>query len=394
MGRDPNPADVPSAPPEPAFPAGEYTARCFALRAQMAERGLDVLLVHNPADVCWACGYQSPYADWYACLVVPAEGPLTLQVCDADLARLNTTVDDVVYVQWHEAERAGRDLAALFALRGVAPRRVGVQMHRRGLTPADLEALRAGLTSSEFIDASDLVLGLRAVKSPAEIECARYAARLSVIGLDAGVAAVRPGATENTVAAAALAAMIEAGSEFCSTAPLVKAGERASAVHATWKRAPILPGAPVIIELTGVYRRYGAPVYGTAVVGPAPARMRTMEDLCQRALDRLHEAIRPGHTLGEGAEAVDAVLAGADSDLLYLRRHGYGVGIGMPPDWVEHSLVIAAGDQREFEPGMIFHTPRSVRIAGRLQVGFSETVLVTEHGCEILTAHDRRLVIV
>ena len=116
---------------------------------------------------------------------------------------------------------------------------------------------------------------VRAVKSPAELECLRQAGRFSVAAMEAAVRAMRPGVTENGIAAAAVAAMIEAGSEFFCTDPWVRAGHRSGIIHATYKRHFVKLGDPVIIELGGVYQRYTAPLYATAVIGrPSPARRR------------------------------------------------------------------------------------------------------------------------
>ncbi|MEE9325580.1 MAG: hypothetical protein V3U90_08550 [Dehalococcoidia bacterium] len=39
---------------------------------------------------------------------------------------------------------------------------------------------------------------------------------------------------------------------------------------------------------------------------------------------------------------------------------------------------------------MTFHLPISNRYPGKCGIGFSETILVTETGCEILTCHQPR----
>jgi Xaa-Pro dipeptidase len=41
---------------------------------------------------------------------------------------------------------------------------------------------------------------------------------------------------------------------------------------------------------------------------------------------------------------------------------------------------------------MVFHQPVSLRIPGRVGVGFSDTVLITDTGCERLTTTPRTLV--
>jgi Xaa-Pro dipeptidase len=54
-------------------------------------------------------------------------------------------------------------------------------------------------------------------------------------------------------------------------------------------------------------------------------------------------------------------------------------------------MYIAEGNHRELEPGMTFHTPFSWRIPKQFVIGTSETIAVTEAGCEILTRVPREV---
>src|SRR5262249_47026726 len=159
-------------------------------------------------------GYQTPLSDWYNCLLVPLEGETTLQVCDFEvgLAMLHTTLTRIEHVRWNRMEEAAGQLTRLLKGERLDGRRVGLETGRPGLNVEPCERLRAEFPRARFGDAATLVPPIRAVKSPAELECLRQAARFSVAGMEAAVAAMRPGITENDVAAAAAEAMIRAGS--------------------------------------------------------------------------------------------------------------------------------------------------------------------------------------
>ena len=45
------------------------------------------------------------------------------------------------------------------------------------------------------------------------------------------------------------------------------------------------------------------------------------------------------------------------------------------------------------QPGMVFHQPIALRLLGRLGVAFSETLLITDTGCEALTTTERTLTV-
>jgi Xaa-Pro dipeptidase len=387
---------APAAQPdrEFAFPAYEYEVRLARVRSAMDGAGLDLLVVHSLPNICYLTGFQTPLADWYHALIVPRAGAPVLQVCDGELARLNTRVDRIETVLWESMEDAADALVHLLEEHDVAGKRVGLELRRPGLSPHVDRHLRGALPGTRFEDASQLVARVRAVKSPAEIECLRQAARITVAGMEAAIAAIAPGATDNTLTAAADAAMTGAGSEYFNIDPIVRTGTRSSVIHATCKRTPIHPGDAIFMEFGGVYQRYCAPLIRTAVLGAPPDRMRRLADQSLETLRILYEEIRPGRTMDEVARATTARAPALDPDVRTRGYYGYSVGIGFPPVWVEHSIGIVAGAREVFEPGMVFHTHRSLRVLGALTVAFSGTILVTADGCEPLTRHPRALAVV
>lgn len=56
-------------------------------------------------------------------------------------------------------------------------------------------------------------------------------------------------------------------------------------------------------------------------------------------------------------------------------------------------LSLFSGVDRIIEPGMVFHLPATLRSYGVWTVGASETVIVTEEGCEPLSTLSRDLTI-
>ena len=71
-------------------------------------------------------------------------------------------------------------------------------------------------------------------------------------------------------------------------------------------------------------------------------------------------------------------------------RLGYATGLGYPPDWGEHTMSIRKNDMTVLEPNVTFHM-----IAGMWMdswgLEISETINVTENGCELLCDLSRDL---
>ena len=78
----------------------------------------------------------------------------------------------------------------------------------------------------------------------------------------------------------------------------------------------------------------------------------------------------------------------------FRKRTGYSIGIGFAPDWGEgHILSLKTPDPTPLEPGMVFHISPALLVPAECGVGFSETVLVTDTGVEVLTSFPRQLVV-
>lgn len=77
----------------------------------------------------------------------------------------------------------------------------------------------------------------------------------------------------------------------------------------------------------------------------------------------------------------------------FRKRLGYSVGVGMST-WNEGRIFdLKADDHRTIEAGMVFHMPPALRLPGAFGVGVSETVIVTEDGCEPLSTQPRELAV-
>lgn len=79
----------------------------------------------------------------------------------------------------------------------------------------------------------------------------------------------------------------------------------------------------------------------------------------------------------------------------YRHRLGYSIGINFPPNWGEgHIISLRSNAPTVLEPGMVFHTPPGLMGYKNIGIGFSETILVTENACEIITDPERKLFVI
>ncbi len=388
-------------PREWAFPESEYRERLVKVRRAMDEAGLDALLVHGVVDMCYLSGYQTLWPDAYACLIVPREGEPFMQVAEveAGLAVLHGWVKDMVTYNWVGSDSAPTQLAQILEDRGFAKKRIGVQagrieMGNRGpLDAATYLRLKELLPNAQLVDVTYLMFNIRVVKSPAELEHMRRAARISSVGMRAAIEAAAPGLTDNDLARVGAQVMIDEGSEFFSIDPIVSTGHRSGWFHTTYKRFPLKVGDHLLLEFGGCYERYTAPLMRTVVLGEPSDQAKRIIEVGLNTLNLLYENVRAGHTAHDVAVATKKGLASIDGEIFRSGHFGYSIGLGFPPTWTDGPMYIAEGNDTVLKPGMTFHTPHSLRIPARFVIGTSESIAVTETGCELLTQLEREVVV-
>jgi ectoine hydrolase len=385
------------------FEATEYDARLRRVRERMEAAGLGCLIATDPANMHYLTGYDGWSFYTPQCVAVPLEGDVRLftRQMDANGARLTTFLDDDAihgfpddFVQQrdrHPMDWIADRLAADGVLDG-AP--VGLEMDSYFFTPRAYEALRARAPRVQFTDAQELVNWVRAVKSDAELEMMRSAARIAERVMRAGIDAVEPGVRQCDAVAAIYDAQVrgtaDMGGDYPAIVPMLPTGEGTSTPHLTWSDEPFTVGEATILELAGCRRRYHCPIARTVFLGEPPGRLADTAEVTVEGLQAALDAVRPG----VACEAIEAAWRQhiARHGLEKSSRIGYSVGLGYPPDWGEHTMSLRPGDTTPLEAGMAFHM-----ICGMWMDdwGFeaSETFVVTESGAECLCSFPRELTV-
>lgn len=368
----------------PWFAREEYLARVERLRAGLVAQGLDALVAFMPETVTWSTGFFTRGYSSYQFAIIPVAGDPVLFCRDVEEYYLDATCVFPGRVMWTDSD--DRDAVAAGAIRTtLGPKaRVGIEMGAWPLSAGRFAALKAALPEVIFVDCTALTTGLRLVKSPAEIAYQRAAARAAEAGMAAGIGAAVAGTTERDMAAAICAAMIRAGSDLPGPGVL-SSGERAFHLHGGYSDRVLERGDIVQLEVTPNVRHYHARFMRPMKVGVATdEEQRTVETLIA-IQDRAIATVAPGvaATVPDGIYREGVLGAGLRET--YTNKTFYSVGLLLQPSGGEPLEAEPKATWR-FEPGMVFHT--YVLAHG---FGMSETIAVTETGCERLTTFPRRL---
>lgn len=365
------------------FEPAEYRARLARVQAAMRAQGIDSLLAFLPETVSWVTGFFTRGYTSFQFAIIPAEGEPTLFCRDVEEYYLDATCIFPDRVMWTDSDDRLALAAATIAAR-VGRGVLGVELSAWQLPAARWEAIRAALPEVRVVDASDLVSTLRLVKSPAEIAYQRRAAQAAEAGMQAAIDTAAVGVSEREMAAEICAAMIRAGSDLPGPG-VMSSGERAYHLHGGYSDRVLLRGDIVQIETTPNVRHYHARFMRPIRVAEASdADHRLAEDLIAIQDAALAE-VRPGvpATVPDAIYREGVLSRGLRES--YSNKTFYAVGLLLQPNGGE-PLEAHPGAAWSFAPGMVFHSYVLAR-----GFGMSETIVVTEDGCERLTRFPRQL---
>ncbi len=372
------------------FEPAVYSARLTLIQAELEARGLGGVLLFDPENTFWLTGYQTIGYFTFQTVFVPRKGrPVAIsRTVNRTLALAHGVFDDFIAIG--DTEDPVEVLAGWLARAVPAGQPIGIETGAWYLTVRDYRRL-AGLLPNALQDWAGVFEPHRLVKTEAEIARMRRAARAAEAGLAAAIAAVAPGKTENDVAAAMFAANIAAGSEYLGHPPLVVAGETTALCFAMWRRREIRPGDVVLLEAAGCVDRYHAMLSRPVIAGAPTQQHLEAAHALQEVLETAIASIRPGIPAAEVDANCRAALARKGLEQYFRHRSAYGIGIGFPPNWSEgHIYSIRPDDPMVLQPNLTFHVIPTLFLDS-FGMCFSESVRVTETGCETLTNFERRL---
>jgi Xaa-Pro dipeptidase len=283
-----------------------------------------------------------------------------------------------------------QEVAGFIASERLDGKRIGYEGDSYFFSPKSLACLEAGLPGASWVDAELLVNWCRAVKSEAEIAVMRQASRLVEGAMQTAYANIAPGVRQCDLMAQILSAQVGGNAEFggdqTALSPLILAGEAASTAHPMWTDEPFGENQTVALELGGTRKRYNAGLARTLQLGRGPQQLFDTASAVEEGLEAVLESIRPGVATGDVHGAWQSVLD--KHGLVKESRIGYGIGVGYPPDWGEHTISLRAGEKTVLETGMTLHVMLGMWMDG-WGMELSETVVVTSDGVECLTDFER-----
>jgi len=366
------------------FPSDEYERRIGDLRHRMQQRLLDAVVITDPENLMYLTDYQTTGYSFFQALVVPVDSEpfmITRQMEESNVLE-RTWVE--ITRPYPDTGDAIQQLVTTLKEFGLDTKNVGYERNSYFFPAYHQDRIHTSFRSGQLMDCFGIVEQGRLRKSPYEIDVMRRAARAAEAGMRAGLAAAQVGATENDVAAEISRGMFTAGGEYPAVMPYVTSGPRTMIGHATWEGRELRSGDAVFLEVGGCYRRYHAAMMRTVLLHEMTPAMEHAQERMKTALHELKAVLRPGITVSDADSIVRTIISDNHVGAELVTRAGYSIGIAFPPSWDEgYILSLMPGGNTVLEEGMTFHViPWMWGVEGTRTVGISDTVRITDTGCE------------
>lgn len=377
------------------FSLSEMERRYDRARELMRQRQVGVLFVSGEENFQYFTGTTGSIALHHSVtrpsiFILPLEGEPIILTQNPENVEMGTYVEDV---------RRYRDLFgfpvdfAREAIEGTGIRagKIGAELgqeQRMGMPVGSYLGLVETMSDCTFVDAADILISLRMVKSLEEIAYMRQAAEITTRARQRLFDMVHAGMTERDVARMMRRLILEEGGDRASFVILqIDLPGSSNPFH--YDR-PVLKDTVLAIDAGSYVGTHTIDYVRMAVLGKATNQQKEVHAASIEVSQRIAEALCPGISCAELYEVGEAAIRDVGSRMPGLvssgpsrMGHGQGIMVTEPPS-------INPGDHTTLEPGTVISTEPGVR-SGDVPFMWEDVHVITEDGHEQITQETTEL---
>lgn len=376
--------------------------RIRRLQEDLTARGMAAMICMKPENSFYLSGFNPIIYSHPVVAILPAKGDpvILVHALRDDHAHDSAWVRDIrLYGAWGVKKTMGPDwlaaLAAILGELGVADGSIGIEDDFLPLSR--VRQFEGKFPDASFENASDVIRKARLIKEPYEVECARIAARLADEGMTAAISALAAGGDERAVSVAGMSAMNRLWTTEYPDIEVCDFGSLEGGVHnGLWcwclsgKRVLINADNPkickpksgeiVVLFAWAVCNGIHAENERTVAIGALNDERRSAYETILEVRERTQELMKPGTAVKDLYLAVKEEYARLGYAPYTPGRIGHGMGLG-----AHEEPSLEAKCDIILEPNIILTFEPNLKIPEWGGIQHSDTVLITEDGCEFLT---------
>ena len=347
------------------------------LAERLPEYNLDAMLLVSEPGERYAVGFQGE-----GCVLVTRNGThystdgryieaARRQVAGAEVVLISREHSHLAlaraYIQAHGLKRVGFESGA-----------VSVSWYQRWQRELNCE----------LIPAQDLLDGLRASKDREELDAMLQAQKMTDEAFGEILNYIRPGLTEQEVAARLVYELLRRGARKVSFDPIVAAGANGSMPHAVPGETVIQPGMFVTMDFGCIYDGYCSDMTRTVAVGRPTEEMERVYETVLAAQKAGIAAARAGISGQALDQAAREVIADAGYGDYFTHSFGHSLGLE-----IHESPNASPSETRLLPAGTVISAEPGIYLPGRFGVRIEDVLVLREDGCQDITQSPKNLIV-
>lgn len=366
--------------------------------ARLIERaraqGLEAVVIMPGPNLYYLTGLEMHLSERPALLFFPT-GSEPFAFCPAFEAERVTTGAGISSVfAWGEEEGPAPVLKRALTEKGIGGGVLGVEYRYMRVLERELLAkaiadvpsvMGARAPALQYEDAGLILADLRTVKDADELSRMEKAAEIVDAGVKAAHEFIKPGVTEQQVAAYMERELQKLGAEPPFEI-MVASGPRSAIPHAATTDRVLQEGELVWVDFVWQYHGYTGDITRTYPVGQVTGKLAEIYQICLEAQAKARAEARPGMS---GAQ-VDAIarnyIAAKGYGQNFTHRTGHGLGLE-----VHEEPYIVGSNHRPLEVGNTFTIEPGIYIPGLGGVRIEDDMVLEAAGARSLTQYPRDL---
>ena len=356
--------------------------RLAAIQAALQPAGSDLLALAVTDNLRYALSGFAPTADERFCALLIGPDKAAFVVPALNAAQVRASVNLPLYTY---DDAAGPQGALDAALLSVDAARARAALADERMWADQLLTLQESLPAVRFGRAGIVIAPLRSRKDSSEIEALLSVADTADAGVEAVLAALAPGISEQELAAVAAEGMRRAGAEAVEFATVASGPNTAMPHHHAGPRL-LERGDVVLIDIGSRMDGYCSDITRMAIVGgadPDPEYAKVheiVEDALRAAIAAARTGV-PARAMDDAARGV-IVAAGYGEYFVHRTGHGLGISVHEPP-------YLTASSDTILESGMVFSIEPGIYLPGRFGVRLEEVVHLDSAGAHVFSGLPR-----
>lgn len=368
-----------------------YQNRRKKLVSSLEDFGIETKLIQNLESIYYLTGFHAANASRPFGLVLNRKKDvLIVPSTAASSAKVETKDVDIVVYYEHpvSSEESLSFHASLTEIIGNIAQDKLIGVEAGSITLADMNVLtRHGF---EVQDISTQLAQLRSIKEPEELEAIRVSAQYADYNIEKTLEVIRPGITEIEFDQAGVFALRQEVAKKLPQASIntfimsTSGVERTAMPHTNSSLRQVQNGDSVILCRQVAINGYRAQCDRMGFVGEPSKDQKTYYSLVLAAHTAALEVIRPGITAAEVDKAIRDVFEKEGLAQYFVHRSGSGLGVSIAE--VPH---LRFDSQETLLEHMALIIQPALYIPGVGGFRCSDTVIVQESGCELVTHYSR-----